>query len=379
MTVYEGGKDGYPTYRIPAIVRASDQSLLLFAEARQGGDASQIDLVVKRSKDNGRTWGPLQVVVGHERFRTDYTAETTITAGNPAPVVLTHGSHRGRILLPFTVENARVFVTYSDDNGLTWSDHREITENVRREDWGWYALGPVHSIELRHAQYSGRIVVPANHRIGEPGKDDGPYGSHMLISDDAGANWRLGAIDSTYTDPLNANETSVVERPDGSLYSNTRNNRSKMPETRGDAVSCDGGETYAVRPGKLHPFAPSHYMLDPPVVQSSLLGFELSGEEQLLAFAGPDSDGPSGPGRSDMALRHSFDGGETWEDLILISAGPAAYSDMVRISESAIGLAFETGETEPYERIDFVPVELSTRFLAQANYKSSGQYFTCPR
>src|SRR5690554_4997577 len=57
--VYEQGSAGYEVYRIPAIVKTSNNVLLAFAEARKfrrNGDAGDIDLVVKRSVNNGQTW-----------------------------------------------------------------------------------------------------------------------------------------------------------------------------------------------------------------------------------------------------------------------------------------------------------------------------------
>src|SRR5262245_57219702 len=64
VTVFKSGEDGYHTYRIPAIVEAANGDLLAFAEGRKngGGDAGDIDIVLKRSADRGKTWGALQLV-----------------------------------------------------------------------------------------------------------------------------------------------------------------------------------------------------------------------------------------------------------------------------------------------------------------------------
>ncbi|MFD0382088.1 hypothetical protein ACFQ2B_05625 [Streptomyces stramineus] len=69
----------YSCFRIPALVTTARGTLLAFAEGRKGncGDATDIDLVLKRSTDGGRTWGPLLIV---DEGLGD-------THGNPAPVV----------------------------------------------------------------------------------------------------------------------------------------------------------------------------------------------------------------------------------------------------------------------------------------------------
>ena len=88
VTVFHNGTDGYNIFRIPAIIRATNGDLLAFCEAREGGDASAIDLVMKRSSDEGRTWGELRVVQDKEDFRDLFGAQPpAITVGNPAPVV----------------------------------------------------------------------------------------------------------------------------------------------------------------------------------------------------------------------------------------------------------------------------------------------------
>lgn|SRR2546422_62914 len=63
VDVFEGGRDGYPAYRIPALLTTQAGTLLAFAEGRARlGDHAENDLVLKRSVDNGRSWGALQVV-----------------------------------------------------------------------------------------------------------------------------------------------------------------------------------------------------------------------------------------------------------------------------------------------------------------------------
>ncbi len=359
--VFEAGQDGYKVFRIPAIVKAANGELLAFCEARQGGDASEIDLVLKRSSDGGKTWGKVEVAQESDDFLSLYDdgSAPDITIGNPAPVVdQLDPDYPGRLWLPFTLENDRVFVVHSDDSGKTWSERREITKEVKKEPWGWYATGPVHSIQLQRGAYCGRLVIPCDHRLSDDGKDKGPNGAHAILSDDHGKTWRLGALDETYEDGLNANETTVVELNDGSLYFNTRDQRGDAPGTRGEAWSRDGGETLDSRSDKWKKFRPSSSVLDTPVVQAALL----RATPDLILFSGPDNSGPSGEGRSDLRIRYSKDEAETWQDGPLIHTGPAAYSDMVMVKEDTVGILFEAGMKGTYESIRFATLKTEDVF-----------------
>lgn len=61
--VFTEGEHGVERMRIPGLVTSARGTLLAFCEARDGGDRTPTDLVLKRSEDGGRKWGPLQLVV----------------------------------------------------------------------------------------------------------------------------------------------------------------------------------------------------------------------------------------------------------------------------------------------------------------------------
>ena len=85
--VYKPGESGYAAFRIPAVVVSKAGTVLAFAEGRVDGSADDgnIDLLVKRSEDNGNTWStPIKIYDDGEN-----------RCQNPAPVVLDNG----RILL----------------------------------------------------------------------------------------------------------------------------------------------------------------------------------------------------------------------------------------------------------------------------------------
>jgi sialidase-1 len=339
--VFVGGAEGCHTYRIPALLVTPGGALLAFCEGRKGGrsDTGDIDLLVKRSADGGRTWGPPQVVWD----------DGANTCGNPCPVV---DRTTGVIWLPLTWNHGadneseikrnagrdtrRVFVTHSDDDGRTWARLREITADVKRPDWRWYATGPGVGIQLTHGPRQGRLLIPCDHSLVLPNDPDG-YRSHVIYSDDHGRTWQLGGAIGPAV-----NECQVVELSDGTLLINMRNyDRSKT--TRALATSTDGGRTWsAVR----HDPA-----LVEPVCQASLLRYTTPppDDRNRLLFANPAHAEPGQ--RRDLTVRMSEDEGKTWPVSRVLWPGPAAYSCLAVLPDGAIACLFEAGVKSPYERI----------------------------
>lgn len=345
QTVFHSGEEGYSCYRIPAIVQAKDGSLLAFAEGRRFGksDAGDIDLVMKCSTDNGRTWSGISVVWD----------DGGNTCGNPAPVVLDDGKivllatwNKGEdkekdIEKGLGKDTRRVFVMFSDDDGKTWSEPEEVTSDVKKPDWGWYATGPCHAIVKKKEPHKGRIIIPSNHsEISEDGK---PVSKSQIIwSDDRGGSWHLGGITE-----INGNESTVAELSDGSLLLNMRR-FSKADTVRYEAVSRDGGESFS-REYKTG--------LIGPRCQGSILSISdrRSMPTDKVVFCNPCSSAK----REKLSLRISDDGGKTYIRTIGIFAGPSAYSDIVQLSGNVIGVLFENGDEEfLYRKISFTTVSI---------------------
>lgn len=345
VTVYRAGEDGYHTYRIPAIVRAKNGELLAFAEGRKNGpsDHGDIDIVLKRSSDNGRTWGAMQLVQDEWEQPT-----ARVWIGNPTPVVdLLDPDHPGRIWLAFTRSNAAMFVTHSDDDGKTWSSPRDVSKEALDPAWGWCAAGPVHAIQLQRGKYQGRLVFPCDHQR----KDERTWGSHLMLSDDHGKTWRLGAVDSRpIDDPIHPNECVAIELVDGRIYVNTRDHMGSSPETRAVAYSSDGGETFDA------PFT-AEPQITTPVVQNSALRFTAKDQgdaKNALVYSGPGD----AKQRRDMTILLSFDEGTTWPVKHLLNKRPAAYSDLVKLDDKRVGVLYETGE-KLYQEIVFAEVDIA--------------------
>ncbi len=335
--VFVAGQDGYHTYRIPGIVTTKAGTVLAFCEGRKNSrsDSGEIDMLVKRSADGGKTWGAQQLV----------WSDSTNTCGNPAPVV---DPTTGIVWLLMTWNDGadkedaigyrkardtrRIFVVQSKDDGVTWTKPKEITSSVKKPDWGWYATGPVNGIQLTRGAHPGRLVIPANHSSLTTSTQMVSR-SHVIYSDDHGQTWQIGGLEDEKT-----NESTVVELADGSLLHNMRSYFGK--NKRAVARSKDAGLTW------------SKVTLDEtliePVCQASILRYAWpeAGQPGVILFSNPASTK-----REKMTVRLSRDDGTTWPVSRTINAGPSAYSCLVVLPDRTVGCLYEGGAKTPYERI----------------------------
>jgi sialidase-1 len=343
VDVYTSGQEGYHTYRIPAVIRAVNGTLLAFAEGRKsgGGDAGDIDLLLKRSTDNGRTWSQTKVVWD----------DGTNTCGNPCPVVdastgtiwllLTHnlGTDRERDIDGGKSAGTRtVWLAHSKDHGATWTKPIEITSTTKDPAWRWYATGPGVGIQIQKGPHAGRLVVPCDHSYVE-GSESAPLGrgSHAIYSDDHGRTWTKGAAIRP-----KMNECQVVELFDGrgTLLMNMRSyfGRSR----RAHSFSHDGGQTWTPPED-----APA---LVEPVCQASIIRHETTpGTRGFLLFSNPADPKQ----RINLTVRASSDDGKTWRDVVVLHPGPSAYSNLVSLSPTEAGCLYERGDQRAYEKITF--------------------------
>lgn len=349
-TVFRSGIGNNHTVRIPALV-AVGPLLVAFCEGRRdsSSDTGEIVIQAATSADGGQSWSaPVET-----------TAVPGRTCGNPMPVVLdeqtvllvstsnaAHAHERdiiaGRVGAD---EGRRVHSQRISVPDLVATPAVDITDQAKRDDWGWYATGPGHGIRLARGPHRGRIVVPANHSV-----IDGPgrsvYGAHLLLSDDDGRTWRIGHVEPGVAGCSGPNESSATELGESQVVVSIRNQCSGDDEvTRAFLVSDDGGVS-----GTLEP----HGEITMPRIQSSVTTAQLDGRAVLVM------SGPCDPReRAAMGLRLSVTGGRTWTEPWILGPGPAAYSDLAVDRDGVVHLVHECGEQSPYERIAHVAVDPS--------------------
>lgn len=367
VPVFISGTEGHKSYRIPAIIKLPNNNLLAFCEGRVkgSGDFGDINIVLKRSNDNGKTWSSLQTIVDAD----------SLQAGNPAPVMDLNDPMfpGGRIFLFYNTGNnhegevrkgkglREVWYKTSVDGGINWSSAVNITTQVHRpkqavvnpaynfsQDWRSYANTPGHAMQFEYGKYKGRMYVAANHSEGEPKKKAEDYFAHGFYTDDHGKTFHLS---ETINLP-GGNEATAAEISNNGLLLNARNQKGDI-KARIVARSNDGGQTW------------SSISLDnnlpDPVCEGSILNIGIEKGKQVLAFC----NAADTLKRDHLTLRISFDEGISWKKKILIDKSEdvkkndfTAYSDIVKINSKKIGVLYER---DSYAQIVFSVINWKKR------------------
>nr|DAA35232.1 TPA_inf: sialidase NEU1.2 [Karenia brevis] len=296
VNVFSKGESGYYCIKIPYLTSLPDNSLLALGEARWGScsDYTKTDLVMKTSWNGGKTWSALKI------FHTGGEADTV---GNAAPVVVGQD-----LIIPFCLNNSKVFIKRSGDLGETWSNAEDISSNVTRAHWKWVGLGPPAGLLLS----SGRILIPGYHTdIFGPYVDNGDVSKgHAMLSDDGGKSWRLSA-DDDFGGRHFPNEDQAVELSGGHVAIFARG----LGFFRTRTVSEDGGDHWGTTE-----------VLE--TLPQPFIGCEGSTikcrESKRLVYSGPVHFMTRL--REDMSIYVSDDEGRTWQKYMRVDPGFSAYS-----------------------------------------------------
>ena len=351
VDLFEAAKDGYTLYRIPGIVVTKRGTVLAYCEARKSdkGDWGTIDILLRRSTNNGASWQPrvkIADVPGPKAKNAVALAQKLATEGevtynNPVAIADAYGT----VHFLFCLEYARCFYLRTDDDGLTFSQPVEITgsfDKFRPEyDWKVLATGPGHGIQLRH----GRLVVPVWLSLGTGGHAHRPSVTSVIYSDDLGRTWSRGEIAGPNEgDWIIPNETCAVQLADGRVLLNMRSE--SKANRRLLTTSLDGATGWS-KPQ-------FHEQLLEPICMATMVRLSEAPEKNRLLFANPHNlsraDGKEVAGknrdRKNVSVKLSYDESATWPVSKTIEPGFSGYSDLAVAKDGTILLFYERGSTD---------------------------------
>ena len=354
------GQDNCDTYRIPGLITTNAGTLIAVYDNRykRSKDLQEdIDIGMSRSTDGGNSWEPMKVIMdmgeyggrpeelngtGDPCVLYDHKTNTVWVAalwmsGASTDLMLWNASQPG--MTP--EETGQFLLVKSTDDGVTWLDPINITEQIKDPSWQLLLQGPGRGVTTS----DGTLVFPAQFKtdIGEPAIDGGKFTCHSTIvwSNDGGTTWNIGtgAVSNT-------TEAQVVELTGGILMLNMRDdlNRKEKGVTNGRAIAVtkDLGKTWVVHPT-------SNSALPEPNCMASLISADINidgVQKRVLFFSNPNNKNS----RSNMTIKASLDEGSTWPEqyqLVIYEPEGYGYSCLTMVDENTIGILYE-GSRELY-------------------------------
>lgn len=344
QVIFDPTDSGYFVFRIPSLLITKNGKILAFAEARKGsgGDWDASNVVLKTSEDGGNSWSDMRIVAEYGR-------------ASCSNVVAIMDYFENKIHLFYVVGYSIVYYTFSTDEGETWENPNNITQNIQefrtKYNWRVVATGPGHGTQLT----TGRLIVPV--WFAEAKYQDTityniphyPSVSSVLYSDDFGNSWLMGDIVSPNSDTLVfPNEANCVELYDGRVMFNMRNE--SINYRRIISYSQDGISNWE------KPYYSDNFF--EPICHASMIRYSIMPyqSKNRILFVNPDSrmsPWKLGRGttinaapkreRSNLTLRISYDEGITFPVYKVLDKGIAAYSDLAVDPGGVIHCLYEKG------------------------------------
>jgi sialidase-1 len=293
-------------YRIPALEQipgmlfaAIDERVPSCADLRGNRD---INILLRRSKDGGRTWGPTERVID---------LPEGVSVSDPSFIV---DQERGRVFLlanlmdhDIAPDTYRFVVTHSNDAGHTWSPLRDITDEVTPSAWAndFMFVTSGHGTQAADGTLLHTVVNLQR-------------GTFVLMSPDRGETWSLAP-----TPVAPADESKIVVLPDGAWMVNARVSNAGH---RWVHLSTDEGLTWSSRPDSA---------LVDPAVNASLIRM---GNNLVFVNANHPNE------RQNLSWRVSADDGTTWSAATPIHEGSAAYVSAIALRDGSLAVFYERAD-----------------------------------
>ena len=311
-------------YRIPSLITAPNGDLIAACDERVSSCKdlkwnNDINIVIRRSTDNGKTWQKKQTVIDYPYGQ---------SASDPSMIV---DKITGEIFLFFNYmdlekEKNSFYHRFikSADNGKTWSSPIDISSQITNNDWK--TNNKFITSGKGTQTHSGKLL----HTLVNLQK-----GLFVFGSDDHGKTWFV--IDN----PIHpADESIIAELSDGSWMINSRVQKKGCRYVH---LSTDEGKTWISKPDSV---------LSDPGCNASFIRYSSNNsnkKKSILLF----SNANSSKERKNLTLRISADNGKSWSNGLTIYEGSTAYSSITILKNGDIGLLFEK---DNYHEITFVSI-----------------------
>ena len=299
--VWDAEKTEYVRHRIPGMIITDKDTVIVYNEARRdGSDWAVMDIFAQRSEDGGKTYG--------ERIYLARSSETVNTVNNPVMAQDVNGRIHFLYCENYSVLGGRVLHRTSDDDGVSWSEPRDITASTLPEYRNAFALGPGHGI----CTPDGTLLFPVwmvPKCYGADVYSHRPSVINVLYSKDNGESWQMGDIMRGDSKEVNEpSETGLTLRSDGSVYLNARVNAHKRVTAYSKNGYCD-----------FTTLTPDDALND-PICFGSCATYSKDGFHAIL-FANCDHLTE----RKNVTVKLSRDDGKRWKDFKIIDPHRGGY------------------------------------------------------
>ena len=338
-------QEGIECYRIPGLTTTNKGTLIAVYDNRYNNckDLQEdINIGMSRSTDGGKTWEPMKEIMDMKEW--GGLPNKLNGVGDPAVLVdektgtiwvialWLHGSSVDKMawweskpgLKPG--ETGQLVLVKSEDDGVTWSNPINITEQVKDPQWYLFFNGPGRGISLK----DGKIVFAAQYK----NANQVPY-STLIYSDDHGETWHRGIGAQSHT-----TEAQVVELSDGTIMLNARDDRNRQNYFVSDNLGGRSVFTTKNFGASWTEHSSSRKALVEPNCMASIISYKHSNGKQYLFFSNP----ADAKNRINITIKASDDDGKTWNKLpqhTIYSDNNFGYSCMTIIDNKYIGILYE--------------------------------------
>ncbi len=348
ITLFKPGDTGSKNFRIPALVCTTNGTLIALVDRRPNGGAdlpADIDLAVRRSSDNGKSWSEIAVVVDLPAPNGASDAAMVVDRKSGyvwAAFTIGYNAGIAQAKVGLTGQTAVTHLICSRDDGVTWSEPINIGGQVKDPAFKWMGLGPgagscMGDGTLSFSCYANKDGVP-------------DLFSFAIVSRDHGKSWERTATYTTFTC-----ESQMVELSDGRWYACARDR--KRGGYRMTAVSGDRGKSWSAMQAE--------QQLSCPQCQAGLIRISHPGAPKgLLIYTGPEA---KATGRARGMVRISDDDGVTWGYNTLVVSGSFAYSAPALMRDGNLALIYEHN----HEEVRFMTLDMGK--LTKGKYEASAE------